>query len=323
MAMEIGVLKLGWDVLKTGVNWFKQKPSPIQAPADTSPLAVVARFISLFENHGVKRSQIATFFGLGLTLKDFKDDDSLLEAITEEQLQAAIELFGVRREWLDGVDSQIYDTRRIDKNLKEFSSLLEELKSRGVSGGALFVPESDMTRKSSSLLVLEEPIGELGEMPVYRYHTYSGWIFPYWKSRAFITACVAIAWEKQVYVHGQKLPPTDMGKLSEGTEFIGVSEWHGGLPHLGQRWEPEDLADNPKVYLDGVDEGSFGKVSALEKWLDLEAQGFMRSGFGDPPREAFQRALNELNHFCGLGVIGKFKYRRRTRKSGENSFLFD
>ena len=39
---------------------------------------VSARFIRLFESHGVHRNQIPRFFDHGLTLKDVQDDNSLL-----------------------------------------------------------------------------------------------------------------------------------------------------------------------------------------------------------------------------------------------------
>src|SRR5690606_32733164 len=69
---------------------------------------VAGRFIRLFESHGVHRSQIPRFLGHGLTLQDVQSDDGLLSILDEAMLQAACDLFAVRREWLDGADSQVY-----------------------------------------------------------------------------------------------------------------------------------------------------------------------------------------------------------------------
>ena len=68
---------------------------------------VAARFIQLFEAHGVHRNQIPRFFGHGLTLIDLKDNASLLLKLNEEMLEGVCQLFAVRREWLDGAEKQI------------------------------------------------------------------------------------------------------------------------------------------------------------------------------------------------------------------------
>jgi hypothetical protein len=61
-----------------------------------------SRFVRLFECHNVHRNQIPRFFGNGLTVKDVNDDQSLLSKLDEPLLDAACNLFGVRREWLAG-----------------------------------------------------------------------------------------------------------------------------------------------------------------------------------------------------------------------------
>ena len=73
--------------------------------------SVVARFVRLFETHGVHRNQIPRFFEHGLTLKDVQDDASLLAKLDEAMLEAACALFAVRREWLDGAEKQAHPER--------------------------------------------------------------------------------------------------------------------------------------------------------------------------------------------------------------------
>lgn len=82
--------------------------------------------------------------------------------------------------------------------------------------------------------------------------------------------------------------------LLEGEAFIEVSEFDGGITRQGQRWDPEYMALDPEVYLQGIDEGQTGKVLALKKWLELETEGWMRCGLGEPQSAAFALKLLDL-----------------------------
>lgn len=322
--MDVAILRLCWDVIKTVGRIFGKVESEVVEPvSDTSPLAVIKRFIELFEQHGVARTQIPVFFGRGLELRDLSDDRALLNVIAEKHLSAVVDLFGVRREWLDGVSQEIYPTHCYYKKPKKFLSFIAELKSKGVSSGELYVSSHDVRRGMDSILVFQEQIGTAGNVPIFRYHICDGWVFSYWKSRAYLAACVAAAWDINVYVHGYNVPYEAMKKIQSNCHFIGVDQYHGGTPTFRKRWEPEDLAAIPSAYLKGVDEGAFGKISALQKWLDLEADGYMCCGFGDPPRENFEKALGLIRDYKKMGILQQWLFRFRAKKSGENLFVFD
>jgi hypothetical protein len=115
----------------------------------------------------------------------------------------------------------------------------------------------------------------------------------YWKSRAYLTACIAIAWKQHVYIHGVTLPSKEIKQLAEGNTLLG---WEGeGVWVLGHRkWYPEDMALEPEAFLKGVDpeENNFGIEAALRLWLDLEQRGLMDAGINtDQARLKFQKEL--------------------------------
>jgi hypothetical protein len=90
-------------------NWFRTRRKP---PVES----VATRLVRLFESHGVRRNQIPRFINHGLTLKDVQDDASLLPKLDEMFVAAVCERFAVRREWLDGVESQIHPCLDFYKN---------------------------------------------------------------------------------------------------------------------------------------------------------------------------------------------------------------
>jgi hypothetical protein len=68
--------------------------------------------------------------------------------------------------------------------------------------------------------------------------------------------------------------PLNIEKFCAGEEFIAdlanllyafKRDWL--LRKLNKPWYPDEWLFNPPDYLDGVDEGLFGKISALECWL--------------------------------------------------------
>lgn len=269
------------------IDWFNKRISKNQPEPKDS---VAVRFVQLFEAHGVHRNQIPRFFGFDLKLADVSDDEKLLKVLNEDMLDAATERFAIRREWLDGASDQIYDTHHFYKYPKDFAEFIDKLKARTeYLGGLLYVPEQYKgSRDKETLIVLEEQIGEIGDKQIYRYHLCNGWVFNYWKCRAYITACIAIAWKRNIYIHGSTVKAKDLEKYTEGQAFPPLSEI-GGISRLtGQRFDPEGMTLDPAQYLAGVDEGEFGEQAALGHWLMLAEQGWMDSGFDEPPVEAFK-----------------------------------
>lgn len=260
-----------WEKLK---GWhYSRKPQPE---------TIVTRFVRLFETHGVHRNQIPRFIGHGLTLKDVQDDAALLTKLDEPLLEAACEKFAVRREWLDGAEERIHPCHDFYKHPEWFGAFLKEKMAANPEGdwhGVLLAPE-EQNNDAWALLILQETVGWVGEKPIYRLHLCNNWLFSYWKARAYLAACVAIAWKRQAFISGRYLPKREIDKLASGMTLLG---WQGeGIWEFNGkcRWYAEDLALEPEAFLDGVDpeRDNYGIRSGLDLWLRLDENGLMDTG---------------------------------------------
>lgn len=151
------------------------------AGAKTNPVGIVPqRFFQVFRDHGVEESQIPRLLPQ-LKLDDLQAPEKLLAALTHEILDQTAQLFGVRSQWLEGVDEQIYEYMYC---YKEPALLLEQLASLQAF--------SEQDRQNFPLRVLTdtkhldygdpdyqplvpvlvEKIAELGDKDICRYYVY-------------------------------------------------------------------------------------------------------------------------------------------------------
>jgi hypothetical protein len=257
---------------------------------------VAARFVQLFEGHGIHRNQLPRFLGGTLTLADMHDDAQLLARLDDTLVEHAASLLGARREWLDCADNQIYATHDFYKRPEAFNGWIEQLcKASDMSTGVLIVANTNK-HEINALLVFEEHIGQIAEKPVFRYHLCNNWIYSYWKSRAYLTACIAGAWRRKIYVMGRITDIETVRRYRDGGQFLDYSN-ESALPLHGKPWYPEDMALRPDAFLDDLDEGAFGRRSGLELWLRLEESGFMDSGL--PGAAVARSAFVEELQKCG------------------------
>lgn len=281
----VGDAIAGFKALDQLRKWYRAWRNP----------SVATRFVRLFESHGVHRNQIPRFFGHCLTLKDVQDDATLFTKLDETILDAACKLFAVRREWLDGAEPQVHPVHDFYKHPEAFADFIKNLKVNNpddVMGGVLIAPK-ECDWDAAALLVLQETTGFVGEKPIYRYHLCNYSSFSYWKARAYLTACIAIAWNNNVFVHGVSMPRKEIERLATGkTQLL----WNGeGVWKLGHKtWDPESMALRPEAFLKGVDpeQDDFGIKSGLRLWLDLEQKGLMDTGGPEVnARQLFQQEL--------------------------------
>lgn len=289
IATGLNLIEKLWDKFKKLWTWHQARKNP-------PPESVASRFIRVFESHGVHRNQIPRFFGHGLKLQDLQDEASLLAKLDETALEDLCERFAVRREWLDGAEPQVHPCHNFYKEPRGFLRLVETLKRENLEGqfsGIVLAPiEKD--HDAEALLILQESIGFVGEKLIYRYHICNNWTFTYWKARAYLTACIAVAWNHQIYVHGIYTSKKQIAALSEGHTLLG---WKGeGVWSFGvKRWDPEDMALRPDAFLNGIDpeRNNFGIEAGLKHWLELEHQGFMNTGSGKTVRPLFEHELGK------------------------------
>lgn len=275
------------------IGWVRKTRKP---PTES----VSSRFINLFESHDVHRNQIPRFFGHGLTVNDLQDETALLGKLDEPVLDAACSLFGVRREWLEGAESQVYACHDFHKHPEDVAPFLTVLKEKNPDGGLEGILIAPTEKAGDALIILSEVIGGVGEKRICRYHLCNNWLFDYWKSRAYLTAFIAIACKHGVHIRGGSLPSKEIQRMAEGDMLL-VSE--NGVPdsRRGKLWYPEDMALKPVDYLAGVDPElkGFGVKAALSLWLELEENGYMSTGLPMYSRESirtsFEQALEKYN----------------------------
>ena len=109
------------------VNKLWQGPT---GKSKSNPVNIVARrFLQVFHDHGVQTTQIPRLLP-AIKLDDLKSEDALVAMLTHDVLDQAASLFGIRVEWLEGVDDEIYECLAC---YKRPAVLLEHL--RAVVGG--------------------------------------------------------------------------------------------------------------------------------------------------------------------------------------------
>jgi len=288
------------ELLKTLISFTKIiKNLFIPKEVVTELSTVASRFVDLFENHEVHRNQIPRFFGNGLTLNDVETNEKLLPKLTPDILQVVADLFAVRIEWLEGVDNKIYPVHEFYKHPEQYAAFLHKLNAdedhRVI---AKLVWSTDSNYEQDAVLVLEEQFDYLGNESISRYHICGGWVNKYWKSRADLTACVAITLKQRGFIQSF-LTSARIDQFSEGKGF--VSDLYS-LPYAYkrdwlfrkhyERWDPESWTNNPKAFLERVDEGDFGKTSAIERWLYYFDKGLMDTGYpSEGAYSEFERLL--------------------------------
>jgi hypothetical protein len=169
-----------------------------------------------------------------------------------------------------------HDFYKKPEEVLPFLNALREANPEGNLDGILIAPEGE---KGEALVLFSECIGWVGDKAIYRYHLCTNWLFDYWKSRAYLTAFIAICWKRGVHIRGTYLPEMDIKRIASGEMLVCTED---GSPGVGgsRLWHPEDMALRPDEFISGVDseEDQFGIKSALRLWLDLEHQGYMDTG---------------------------------------------
>lgn len=288
----LGEISAGLSIFDFMTKWSKK----LFGRNEPETESIASRFFQLFEEHGVHRNQIPSLIDHGLTIADIQNEETLFKCLNEELLNYVCKLFAVRREWLDGADTQIYPLHDFYKWPERFGEFLDSLlvnkKAYEITGVVLAVKDPKVN--DGALIVLEEQVGSVGNKPVYRYHLCNNWTYGYWKARVYLTACVALAWKKNVCLMGRYVEQSLIDRYQSGDVFFEYSIDHA-LPLRGAHWHPEDMTVKPEAFLDGVDEGCFGKISALDLWLVEEEKGLMDANLPyTNVRQAFESKINEL-----------------------------
>lgn len=166
-----------------------------------NPVSIIAkRFIQIFEDHGVAASQIPRLLPQ-IKLSDLKSEESLLQVLNHEILDQAAQLFGIRSQWLEGIDDQIYEIHHCYKYPKEFFDDLASFCHRKDNG--LYLPVRAFTtrknldytnpEKQPLVLILVEQFAILDDKQIFRYRIFNDeWDWFYVPARIQVKAMVRL-----------------------------------------------------------------------------------------------------------------------------------
>ena len=180
MSDEIFQLKpnvqgIGVD-LRALYRWMRSDPN-----RNTS--GVASRFLELFWCHGLQAGHIPRLVP-SLNFSDLADEKSLLSALTPKLIDEVGSVFGVRPEWIAGIDEQKYQTGYCYKSPQRLFDVLDSL--RAITSLPLLaistvkILDRHAAAPQRVELVVVEKVSELGETDVYRYHPFAdGWDWQY------------------------------------------------------------------------------------------------------------------------------------------------
>ncbi len=262
MAIEIAAISTIIGIIKDLVSaisalwkWLhkrksKGEPSPEIGPTSEgdSLFGVARRFVQIYKAHGVKRSQIPRLLGeeSGLSLDAVSTDEKLLAALNENLINKTCEIFGVRREWLDGKDVPIYPYRWFDKNLDAFIDFQARLKQESKELQCLFIkcPQDKLDKGDERwpiAVVIRQEIdhwGHFSEDSIWRYYPASDmyYLWGHERTRLQLKAMALIAWQFGIHIGGCQLPKKDIEGIVAGSVFPGPL-----LEHRSHgAWHPDD-----------------------------------------------------------------------------------
>jgi hypothetical protein len=181
---------------------------------------VVSRFLQVFRDHGMMETQIPNFLPQ-VSLSAISSSPELLKALTPDVLEQAAKLFGIRRQWLEGVGEQIYDGQYCHQEPEYFFEYIAALNLHNFAFRIL-TTHRHLDRHNSQdqrlVLVVVERITNFGEQEINRYHLFlDNWRWNYAPTRIEIKSLARI-------IHRQLLKPIpifqvshhDMDKLEAG-----------------------------------------------------------------------------------------------------------
>lgn len=176
-------------------SWLRRKKSAVEIVGE--------RFLKIFGDHGIQVTQIPRFLPQ-VTIDKLQETQSeaLLAALAPEVLDQTAALFNIRREWLDGADSRMYEVRYCCKQPELLFEHMAQLRDSGFSA-PIFAFYSGELRQGHAptfehlALVVVEKISSLGEEEVYRYYPYiDEWTWRYAPCRIQLKAMARLLYQE-------------------------------------------------------------------------------------------------------------------------------
>jgi len=252
-------------------DWILSRaPAPASTGNDASThpqlLALAQRVRRIFSGHGLQPAHLARFFKsrsapFTITFTDQQNDATFLQWLDEEKIDWIARTFGIRREWIAGEDTRIFEEQCYDKRLNKFlgdvSRYTDVLIYDDISASceAWFLrlgAGSDWTSKGHGrvMVVVRVPMARLSnELTVYRYIS-DFEPYPWDRGR---TAVQLRAWARLLFIskgmtcYGRDLD-YDVGQslCGNGAFIHEILESHQHCLHCRDDWHPEDHALYPE-----------------------------------------------------------------------------
>lgn len=205
---------------------------------------VVDRFVRVYEAHGIKQNQIAFFIDkkFNLELKDFKDNESILQVLNDDLIKWTCEKFGIERDWIDGTTEKIYGRNDYYKQIESFIDDICKI-IREVDEVELYAfKDGELDRDDENhdvILLLRYPIDKINSKIIYKYvpiDTY--WKWGYWRSRFQLKAIFFICERLHIYIRGYDLK--ERKKIADRIVF--PEKIINDIP-ISFTWYPDDYID--------------------------------------------------------------------------------
>ena len=199
---------------------------------------VAGRLTSVFASHNIEVNQIPRLLP-SIQYKDLESPKTLLSAITPEVIDRAAQIFGIRREWLEGLDDMMYQVNWASGEPKSvLSHLANTIAVRGKAKNwfplRVLTTSMKLDRAGRNLQrlvpVIVETVDELGDTLVHRCHVF-GNVYD-WTNEVARLELKAITW----LAHGQlntpipllQVTPEELEQVSVGRSVPSVL-WRKGL----------------------------------------------------------------------------------------------
>ncbi len=187
---------------------------------------ITMRFVRTFEDHGVATTQIPRLIPQ-ISLDSLKNlPESLIPSLNNKVIDKVVNLFQIRRQWIEGLSVRMYDTLWCYKNPHRFFKDIANLNFKEPFYCPIFAfCQSDKIgykrfRGQPIVLVLNEKIVDLDDNEINRYRIYmDSWDWGYWKCRIQLKAMVRVLYIlKETIVPLYKVSPEILEKIKSGRQ---------------------------------------------------------------------------------------------------------
>jgi hypothetical protein len=239
--------------------WIRSRSGrpPEVAPEASIPsvAALLNRVRQVFSEQGLTPAHLTRFFTLmnapfDFRLDHYRTDAALLAWLDDAKLNWIAQVFGIRREWLDGEDEHVHEQWFFDKNPRLFWEVARPKGPTGVS----VMPEAFFLRwgtggewakgQSAVFVVLAIPLCQISaELTIYRYvsdFTPYPWDYP--RSHIQLRAWARLLYGPGGYIiHGREMTYKTGEKLESNAQFLRKVINDGSLVRRLD-WHPDDFA---------------------------------------------------------------------------------